>query len=62
MSQETYRIVVAVRKRKDADAPSSLAEAMATVRVLLSQGDSPLSVVSVEPELRTKQDGQMRWA
>lgn len=62
MNDETYRITVAVRKRKDADAPSSLIEALATVRILLSQESSPLTVLSVEQEVRgTQRDGQMKW-
>lgn len=55
MSEETYRITVAVRKRSDLDVPSSLDEAMTMVRSLLEQG-SFLTVLAVEPEAKQTKD------
>lgn len=58
MSGDTFRITVAVRKRSDLDAPSSIDEALALVRNLLEQG-SFLTVLAVEPE--DKQTKQVKW-
>lgn len=55
---ETYRITVAVRKRSDMDAPSTLEEAISMVHSLLYQG-SMIEVLAVEPE--SKQTKEVKW-
>lgn len=58
MSEDTFRITVAVRRRSDLEAPSSIDEALAMVRNLLEQG-SFLTVLAVEPE--SKQTKEVKW-
>lgn len=52
MSQDTYRLVVTVRKRTDLDVPSSLDDAVSMVGNLLAQG-SFLDVLAVEADAPT---------
>lgn len=58
MSEDTFRITVAVRRRSDLESPSSIDEALAMVRNLLEQG-SFLTVLAVEPE--AKETKEVKW-
>lgn len=56
---ETYRLTVAVRKRKDLENPVTIDEAVAIVHNLLSQG-SFIDVISVLPEQESK-GNEVKW-
>lgn len=56
---ETFRLTVAVRKRKDLETPTTIDEAVAVVHNLLTQG-AFIDVVSVLPE-QTNNGNEVRW-
>jgi hypothetical protein len=56
---ETYRLTVAVRKRKDLESPTTIDEAVTLVHTLLTQG-SFIEVVSVLPEQKSN-GNEVKW-